>query len=159
MAMIASSKSFSIMYRRKLLSPPPALPVNRELPLCTSTIRVPRGVSFLRLTLFAKKSIWQSPMSGIKLIGSEAVVKETSELWTNRGSITSFLSPKPQFFKSSFQGVPKGGLEIQKSNFSPAWPSWLIVEPKAIYWCSPESSFYVNLLILPEIIKSALQVA
>ncbi len=38
------SKSFSIIYRRILLSPPPASPVNKLLPLCTEAIRLPKGL-------------------------------------------------------------------------------------------------------------------
>ena len=50
-------------------------------------------------------------MSGIKLVAPSK----------KRGSVTSFLSPKSQFFKSSFHGVPKGGLEIQsEKQYSPS---------------------------------------
>ena len=43
---MASSQSFSMIHRRMLLSPCPASPVNNELPLWTSAILLPSGVSF-----------------------------------------------------------------------------------------------------------------
>ena len=46
---MASSQSFSMIHRRMLLSPCPASPVNKELPLWTSAILLPRGVSLLHL--------------------------------------------------------------------------------------------------------------
>ena len=46
---MASSQSFSMIQRRMLLSPWPASPVNRELPLWTSAIRLPSGVVPLHL--------------------------------------------------------------------------------------------------------------
>ena len=71
MAMMASSKSFSMMYCRRLLAPLPALPVKSDEPLCTSTMRVPSGVSFcIRLRLLARNIIWQSLISGKKDIFS-----------------------------------------------------------------------------------------
>ena len=47
--MMASSQSFSMIQRRMLLSPWPASPVKSELPLWTSAMRLPRGVSLLHL--------------------------------------------------------------------------------------------------------------
>ena len=58
---MASSQSFSMIQRRMLLSPCPASPVNRELPLWTSAIRLPNGVSrFILLSILAKNIIWPS---------------------------------------------------------------------------------------------------
>ena len=62
---MASSQSFSMIHRRMLLSPWPASPVNRELPLWTSAIRLPRGVSFLiLLTMLARNMSWPSFIPG-----------------------------------------------------------------------------------------------
>ena len=47
--MMASSQSFSMIQRRMLLSPWPASPVKRELPLWTSAMRLPSGVFALHL--------------------------------------------------------------------------------------------------------------
>ena len=155
--MMASSISFSMMYWRRLLAPLPASPVNRLLPLCTSTIRVPNAVSSrIREILFARNIIWQSPMSGMNDRGRPSFVTTSKRL-----SVKFFFSfsPKPRFFKSSFQGVPNGGLEIQKSNVSPACPSREIVLSKAIYSRCSEPKAYWKDLMFPEIIKSALQVA
>ena len=41
---MASSQSFSMIQRRMLLSPCPASPVKRELPLWTSAMRLPADV-------------------------------------------------------------------------------------------------------------------
>ena len=58
---MASSQSFSMIHRRMLLSPWPADPVKSELPLWTSAIRLPSGVSrFIFDSLLARKSIWPS---------------------------------------------------------------------------------------------------
>ena len=55
---MASSQSFSMIQRRMLLSPWPASPVNSELPLWTSAMRVPRDDScFIFETMLAKNSI------------------------------------------------------------------------------------------------------
>ena len=57
-ATMASSQSFSMIQRRMLLSPPPGSPVNSELPLWTSAIRLPSLVAcFILLSMFARKSI------------------------------------------------------------------------------------------------------
>ena len=58
---MASSQSFSMIQRRMLLSPCPASPVKRELPLWTSAIRLPSGVScFILLSMLARNIIWPS---------------------------------------------------------------------------------------------------
>ena len=60
-ATIASSQSFSMIQRRMLLSPCPAEPVKRELPLWTSAMRLPSLVPcFILESLLARKSIWPS---------------------------------------------------------------------------------------------------
>ena len=86
---MASSQSFSMIQRRMLLSPWPASPVNRELPLWTSAILLPRGEScFILLAMLARKSIWPS------------LVRVTSEysalppwLIRKRGSLKPFFPP------------------------------------------------------------------
>ena len=58
---MASSQSFSMIQRRMLLSPWPASPVNSELPLWTSAIRLPSGVlCFILLSMLARNIIWPS---------------------------------------------------------------------------------------------------
>ena len=60
---MASSQSFSMIQRRMLLSPCPASPVKRELPLWTSAMRLPIGASsphFILLSIFARNIIWPS---------------------------------------------------------------------------------------------------
>ena len=60
-ATMASSQSFSMIQRRMLLSPCPASPVKRELPLWTSAMRLPSGVScFILLSMLARNIIWPS---------------------------------------------------------------------------------------------------
>ena len=50
-----SSQSFSMIQRRMLLSPCPASPVKRELPLWTSAMRLPIDVTcFILLSIFAR---------------------------------------------------------------------------------------------------------
>ena len=52
---MASSQSFSMIQRRMLLSPSPASPVNSELPLWTSAMRLPSVVCcFIFESLFAR---------------------------------------------------------------------------------------------------------
>ncbi len=58
---MASSQSFSISQRRILLSPWPASPVNSELPLWTSAMRLPSAeLSFIFDAMLARNSIWPS---------------------------------------------------------------------------------------------------
>ena len=58
---MASSQSFSMIQRRMLLSPCPASPVKRELPLWTSAMRLPNGVPcFILLSMLARNIIWPS---------------------------------------------------------------------------------------------------
>ena len=85
---MASSQSFS-MIQRRMLSPCPAEPVKRELPLCTWAMRLPSLVPcFILESLLTRNSIWPS---------SERVA---SEYWgsppcsiTKRGSPIPFLPP------------------------------------------------------------------
>ena len=128
---MASSKSFSIIYWRRLLAPLPASPVKRDEPLCTSTIRVPSSVVvFMRDRLLARNIIWQSPMSGMNEISAPLLSVKVKRLSVN---FFFSVSANPRFLRSSFQGVPNGGLEIQKSYVSPGWPSREMVLSKAIY--------------------------
>ena len=97
---MASSQSFSMIQRRILLSPCPASPVNSELPLWTSAIRLPSGVScFILDSLLARKSIWPS---------LERVTREYSGSpacsITKRGSRMSLLPPMRT--RSVFQLLP-----------------------------------------------------
>ena len=58
---MASNQSFSMIQRRMLLSPCPASPVKSELPLCTSVMRLPIGVScFILLSMLARNISWPS---------------------------------------------------------------------------------------------------
>ena len=128
---MASSKSFSIIYLRRLLAPLPASPVKRDELLCTSMIRVPSSVVvFMRDRLLARNIIWQSPMSGMNEISAPLLSVKVKRLSVN---FFFSVSANPRFLRSSFQGVPNGGLEIQKSYVSPGWPSREMVLSKAIY--------------------------
>ena len=145
------------MYWRRLLAPLPASPVKSDEPLWTSTIRVPSSVvSFILERLFARNIIWQSPISGMNDISSPLLPASVKRL-----SINFFfsVSANPRFFRSSFHGVPKGGLEMQKSYVSPGCPSRDMVLSKAIYSRISVPCTYWNDWMSPEIIKSALQVA
>ena len=75
---MASSQSFSMIQRRMLLSPCPASPVKRELPLCTSAMRLPMGVPrFILLTILARNIIWPSSGAGNEgVFGAAAVLHE-----------------------------------------------------------------------------------
>ena len=68
---MASSQSFSMIQRRMLLSPCPASPVKRELPLWTSAIRLPSGVSVLHLA----QHIGQEHHLAVAGAGDERVVR------------------------------------------------------------------------------------
>ena len=99
-ATIASSQSFSMIQRRMLLSPCPASPVNSELPLCTSAMRLPSGVScFIFDSLLARKSIWPS----LERVTSEYSGSSACSM-TKRGSRMSFLPPIRS--RSVFQLLP-----------------------------------------------------
>jgi len=57
-----------MMWRRMLLSPPPASPVNRLEPLCTEAMREPMPVSpgaFILLTISIRNSSWPSLERGV----------------------------------------------------------------------------------------------
>ncbi|EJX02055.1 hypothetical protein EVA_09840 [gut metagenome] len=97
-----------------MLSPPSAFPVKSDDPLWISTMRVPCSSSIMRLTLLARKSICGSPIPGTKLTSLSPIFPQ------KRGSEILLLSvPQPISSKSAFQGVPKGGFEMQKWNFLP----------------------------------------
>ena len=83
-----------------LLSPWPASPVKRELPLWTSAMRLPRGVSrFILLSMLARNIIWPS---------LERVMREYSASppcsTTKRGSAMPDLPPMRS--RSLFQLLP-----------------------------------------------------
>jgi len=97
---MASSQSFSMIHRRMLLSPCPASPVNRELPLWTSAIRLPSGVfRFILASLFARKSIWPSLLRVTREYSGSSPCSIR-----NRGSRMSFLPPMRA--RSVFQLLP-----------------------------------------------------
>ena len=66
---MASSQSFSMIHRRMLLSPCPASPVKRELPLCTSAMRLPR----LRAPLHLAQHVGEEEHLPVAGAGDEAV--------------------------------------------------------------------------------------
>ena len=97
---MASSQSFSMIQRRMLLSPCPASPVKRELPLWTSAIRLPSRVcAFILESLLTRKRSWPS---------LERVTREYSGSpacsMTKRGSRMSFFPPMRS--RSVFQLLP-----------------------------------------------------
>jgi hypothetical protein len=96
---MASSQSFSISQRRMLLSPWPASPVNSELPLCTSAMRLPRAdLPFIFDAMLARKSICPS---------LERVTSDSSSPWCmtlKRGSRMPSLPPMAS--RSFFQLLP-----------------------------------------------------
>ena len=97
-ATIASSQSFSIIQRRMLLSPCPASPVNNELPLCTSAIRLPNLLPcFILLSMLARKSIWPS---------LERVTRDkSSPLWVTQATTGSGYTP---ILQSDSTALPSG---------------------------------------------------
>ena len=107
---MASSQSFSMIHRRMLLSPWPASPVNRELPLWTSAMRLPNVAlsCFILLSIFARNISWPSLMR---------VMSESSgslPCWmTNLWSVIPDLPPIRS--RSVFQLLPYGGLLSMKS--------------------------------------------
>ena len=68
---MASSQSFSIIQRRMLLSPCPASPVKRELPLWTSAMRLPQWSSLLHLA----QHVGQEHHLAVAGAGDEGVVR------------------------------------------------------------------------------------
>ena len=89
-----------MIQRRMLLSPCPASPVNRELPLCTSAMRLPSAVwRFILASLLARKSIWPS----LERVTSEYSGSPPCSI-TKRGSRMSFLPPMRS--RSVFQLLP-----------------------------------------------------
>ena len=97
---MASSQSFSMIQRRMLLLPCPASPVKRELPLCTSAMRLPIAVScFILLSMLDRNIIWPSLERVIsEYFGSPACST------TKRGSVMSDLPPMRS--RSLFQLLP-----------------------------------------------------
>ena len=78
-----------MIQRRMLLSPWPASPVNSELPLWTSAMRLPSGVScFIFESMLARKSIWPS----LERVTREYSASPACSI-TKRGSRISFLPP------------------------------------------------------------------
>ena len=67
---MASSQSFSMIQRRMLLSPPPASPVKRELPLWTSATRLPRAGAALHLA----QQVGEEEHLAVAGAGDEAVL-------------------------------------------------------------------------------------
>ena len=108
-ATMASSQSFSMIQRRMLLSPWPASPVNRELPLWTSAILLPMGVScFILLIMLARNSIWPS----LTRVTSEYSGSPACSIMNLR----SFMPDLPPMCsRSVFQLLPYGGLLSMKS--------------------------------------------
>ena len=123
---MASSQSFSMIQRRMLLSPWPASPVNRDEPLWTSAMRLPRGVWwFILVSLFTRNMSWPS---------LERVMRESSSplcCTIKRGSVRSFLPPMRS--RSVFQLLPYGGLESMKSNSMAGKASEESVEPYLMF--------------------------
>ena len=98
--MMASSQSFSMIQRRTLLSPWPASPVKRELPLWTSAMRLPSVVlCFILLSMLARNSIWPS----LERVTSEYSGSPACSI-RKRGSRTSRLLPMRS--RSLFQLFP-----------------------------------------------------
>ena len=121
-ATMASSQSFSMIQRRMLLSPCPASPVNRDLPLWTSATRLPSGVSsFILLSILARNISCPSLLRVIReYSGSPAC-------WmTNLLSDMPFLPPILSW--SVFQLLPYGGLLSMKSKVRPLKASFDSVE-------------------------------
>ena len=87
---MASSQSFSMIQRRMLLSPCPASPVKRELPLWTSAMRLP----ILRVVLHLAQHVGQETSSGRRWsesLGSSSGLPSCST--TKRGSVMPDLPP------------------------------------------------------------------
>ena len=89
-----------MIQRRMLLSPWPASPVNRELPLCTSAMRLPSAVlCFILESLLARNSIWPS----LERVTREYSGAPACSIKT-RGSRMSLLPPMRS--RSVFQLLP-----------------------------------------------------
>ena len=124
-----STRSFSMRYRRVLLSPLPASPVKSDEPLCTLAEREPCGcisTGFILSSSSSMKSICPSLVLGV----TSTISSSPSKLVRRNSYLLSFNSlPSWVYFLSSFQDLPYGGFVIKNPKCCPAKRSSRIVLP------------------------------